>query len=35
LRVAVCGEPQTPAIDIVLEMIGRKEVIQRLSQALQ
>jgi len=34
LRVAVCGEPQTPAIDRVLEMIGREEVIQRLAHTL-
>jgi len=35
LRVAVCGEPQTPAIDRVLEMIGREEVILRLSHSLK
>jgi len=35
LRVAICGEPQTPAIDRVLEMIGREEVIRRLSFTLQ
>jgi glutamyl-tRNA synthetase len=35
LRVAVCGEPQTPAIDRVLELIGREEVVKRLAFSLQ
>ncbi|MDE3010831.1 MAG: glutamate--tRNA ligase [Pseudomonadota bacterium] len=34
LRVAVCGEPQTPAIDAVLELIGRDEVRRRLADTL-
>ena len=34
LRVAVCGEPQTPAIDAVLELIGRAEVRRRLAATL-
>ncbi len=34
MRVAVCGEPQTPSIDAVLELIGREEVRRRLSDTL-
>lgn len=34
LRVAVTGEPQTPSIDAVLELIGRDEVIRRLDAQL-
>ena len=34
LRVAVCGEPQTPSIDAVLELIGREEVCRRLAATL-
>jgi glutamyl-tRNA synthetase len=35
LRVAVCGEPQTPSIDAVLELIGREEVRLRLADTLE
>jgi glutamyl-tRNA synthetase len=31
LRVAVCGQTQTPAIDAVLERLGRETVLQRLA----
>jgi glutamyl-tRNA synthetase len=34
LRIAVCGEAQTPSIDQVLALIGRDEVIRRLSKTL-
>ena len=34
LRVAVCGEAQTPSIDAVLELIGRDEVRRRLADIL-
>ncbi len=34
LRVAVCGEPQTPSIDAVLELIGREAVLARLAFSL-
>jgi len=34
LRVAICGEPQTPSIDAVLELIGREEVRRRLADTL-
>ncbi len=35
LRVLVTGEPQTPAIDATLELLGRERVIQRLRSAMQ
>ena len=35
LRVLVTGEPQTPAIDATLELLGRERVIQRLHAAMQ
>ena len=35
LRVLVTGEPQTPAIDATLELLGRERVIQRLHTAMQ
>ncbi len=35
LRVLVTGEPQTPAIDATLELLGRERVIQRLNSAMQ
>jgi glutamyl-tRNA synthetase len=35
LRVMVTGEAQTPAIDAVLELIGRDEVLARLAKQLQ
>ncbi|HYP66631.1 MAG TPA: glutamate--tRNA ligase [Thiobacillaceae bacterium] len=35
LRVLVTGEPQTPAIDATLELLGRERVIQRLKTAMQ
>ncbi|MGA9991476.1 MAG: glutamate--tRNA ligase, partial [Thiobacillaceae bacterium] len=35
LRVLVTGEPQTPAIDATLELLGRERVIQRLQSAMQ
>lgn len=35
MRVAVCGEPQTPPLDATLELIGRPEVIERLKNHLQ
>ena len=34
LRVAVLGVPQTPAIDAVLEVLGRERVLQRLDRRL-
>jgi glutamyl-tRNA synthetase len=34
LRVIVCGEPQTPPIDVTLELIGRDEVIGRMNSEL-
>jgi glutamyl-tRNA synthetase len=35
LRVMVTGEAQTPSVDIVLELIGRDEVLARLEKQLQ
>ncbi|HBU29913.1 MAG TPA: glutamate--tRNA ligase [Thiobacillus sp.] len=35
VRVLVTGEPQTPAIDATLELIGRDKVVARLKAALQ
>jgi glutamyl-tRNA synthetase len=32
LRVAVLGVPQTPAIDAVLEVLGRERVLARLTR---
>jgi glutamyl-tRNA synthetase len=34
LRVMVTGEAQTPAIDAILELLGRDEVLQRLEEEL-
>jgi glutamyl-tRNA synthetase len=34
VRVLVTGEPQTPAIDATLELIGREKVLARLAAAL-
>ena len=34
VRVLVTGEPQTPAIDATLELIGQKKVVSRLKAAL-
>ncbi len=34
VRVLVTGEPQTPAIDATLELIGRDKVVSRLKAAL-
>lgn len=34
MRVAVCGEAQTPSIDQVLSLLGREEVLRRLSATL-
>ncbi len=34
VRVLVTGEPQTPAIDATLELIGREKVLDRLKAAL-
>ena len=34
LRVAVTGRTQTPSIDVVLELIGRDTVLERLDRAL-
>jgi len=34
LRIAVTGEPQTPSIDAVLELLGRDEVLRRLDAEL-
>jgi glutamyl-tRNA synthetase len=35
LRVLVTGEPQTPAIDATLELLGKDRVIERLQTAMQ
>jgi glutamyl-tRNA synthetase len=35
LRVMVTGEAQTPSIDATLELIGREEVLSRLTRQLQ
>jgi glutamyl-tRNA synthetase len=35
LRVLVTGEPQTPAIDATLELLGKDRVISRLQTAMQ
>jgi glutamyl-tRNA synthetase len=35
LRVMVTGEPQTPSVDVVLELIGRDEVLSRIDRELQ
>jgi glutamyl-tRNA synthetase len=34
VRVLVTGEPQTPAIDATLELIGQDRVVSRLKAAL-
>ncbi|MEW5770818.1 MAG: glutamate--tRNA ligase [Pseudomonadota bacterium] len=34
LRILVTGEPQTPSIDAVLELLGREEVMKRLAHRL-
>jgi glutamyl-tRNA synthetase len=34
LRVLVCGETHTPPIDATLELIGREEVVRRITQRL-
>jgi glutamyl-tRNA synthetase len=34
VRVLVTGEPQTPAIDATLELIGKERVVARLKAAL-
>lgn len=34
LRVMVTGEPQTPSIDAILELIGREEVLARMDREL-
>jgi glutamyl-tRNA synthetase len=34
VRMLVTGEPQTPAIDATLELIGREKVLARLESAL-
>ena len=34
MRVIVCGTRETPAIDAVLALLGRKEVSARLSRGL-
>ena len=34
LRVLVTGEPQTPAVDAVLALIGKDEVVKRLRHQL-
>jgi len=34
LRIAVTGEPQTPSIDAVLELLGRDEVLRRIDAEL-
>ncbi len=34
LRVVLLGQPQTPSIDAVLEVMGRELVLQRLARAL-
>jgi glutamyl-tRNA synthetase len=35
LRVMVTGEAQTPSVDAVLELIGREEVLRRMSAQLE
>ena len=35
LRVMVTGETQTPSIDATLELIGRDQVLARMSAQLQ
>jgi glutamyl-tRNA synthetase len=35
VRVLVTGEPQTPAIDATLELIGQDKVVARLQAGLQ
>lgn len=35
LRVMVTGEPQSPSIDATLELVGRDEVLARMTQELQ
>jgi glutamyl-tRNA synthetase len=35
VRVLVTGEPQTPAIDATLELIGRDKVLARLQAGLK
>jgi len=35
VRVLVTGEPQTPAIDATLELIGKDKVVARLKAGLQ
>ncbi len=35
LRVMVTGEPQTPSVDATLELIGREQVLARMSRELQ
>jgi glutamyl-tRNA synthetase len=34
LRVLVCGEPQTPSLDVTLELIGKDEVLRRMTTQL-
>jgi glutamyl-tRNA synthetase len=34
LRVALLGQPQSPAIDAVLEVMGRENVLERLKARL-
>jgi len=34
LRLLVTGEPQTPSVDAVLLLIGREEVLRRLTSRL-
>jgi glutamyl-tRNA synthetase len=34
LRVALLGQPQSPAIDRVLAVLGRDETLRRLDQIL-
>ncbi len=34
LRVMVTGETQTPSIDLVLELLGRKETVERMSSQI-
>jgi glutamyl-tRNA synthetase len=35
LRVMVTGEPQSPSIDAVLELLGRDETLHRMDAQLQ
>jgi glutamyl-tRNA synthetase len=35
LRVMVTGEPQTPSVDAVLELIGREQVLARMNRQLE